>query len=118
MALDYDPRHALGWLPKPGTYPFRVVLCAPTEFSTGSRGIRVEFSVDAGTKSPLRVRDNIVFSESTTWKMYELCRATGVRFNPPCDAADLLDKTGRAEFRVSEHDGLLHLEVVRYLPGG
>lgn len=115
VPLEYDPRDVLGWLPKPGVYSFRVLACEPTLFRTGSKGVRVELSVDAGGRSPLRVWDNIVFSERTTWKMYDLCRATGVRFDPPCEAEDLLNNVGRAEFEVHEHEGLLNLKVVRYL---
>lgn len=115
MPLAYDPRHVLGWVPKPGVYPFRVVEVVPTAFKTGSRGVRVELSVDAGGRSPLRVWDNIVFSERTTWKMHDLCRATHVRFDPPCEAEDLHAKAGRARFDVDEHEGLLGLVVERYL---
>lgn len=115
MPLSYDPQHAHGWLPKPGVYPFEVLACEETTFRTGAHGIRVQLSVDAGGRTPMKFWTNIVFGEKSTWKMAELCRCVGVRFDPPCEATDLVGKTGRAEFDVREYEGLLGLEVVRYL---
>lgn len=113
--LNYDPQHALGFIPRPGTYSFRIRSCRAVTFSTGTEGVRVHLEVDANAPAPLQCWDNIVFGERTTWKMLELCRATGVRFDPPCDAADLVDKTGRAEFVTDNRDGFVDLKVARYL---
>ena len=116
MPLNYDPMHVLGFVPKAGVYPFRIMSCAPMTFSSGSQGIRLQLEVQAGAPAPLHCWDNIVFGERTTWKMHDLCVATKVRFDPPCDDSDLVDQTGRAEFTTDEWDGFIRLKVVRYLP--
>lgn len=116
MALKYDPQHAVGWMPKPGTYSFVITGCVEVEFSTGSQGVRVHLQVGAGGPAKVAVRDNIVFSERSTWKMRDLCLATGVRFDPPCDGSDLEGKSGTASFVIDSHDGYVDLKVVRYKP--
>jgi len=120
MPLRYDPGHVLGWVPKPGTYVFEVLACEEAEFQTGSRGIRLQLAIDVSgqesKRAPLRVTDRIVFSERTTWKMFDLCQSTGVRFDPPGEAKDLVGKRGHARFKVDERNGLSTLRVDRYLP--
>ncbi len=122
MALRYDPQHVIGLAPKAGTYPFEVLACEETDFQTGSHGIRLQLAIEvaaSGSKrAPLRITDRIVFGERTTWKMRDLCRSTGVRFDPPCEAADLVGTRGRARFEVDERDGLITLRVDRYLAAG
>ena len=115
MPLSYDPKHVLGWMPQPGVFSFTILSCAETIFRTGSAGVRLHLEVEAGGVVPLKCWDNIVFGERTTWKMYDLCQTTGVRFDPPCEAADLTGKTGRAEFDTEEYEGYVGLRVVRYL---
>lgn len=119
MPLQYDPRH-VRQAPKAGTYPFEVVACEASEFQTGSHGIRLQLAIEIGgpgsEQAPLRITDRIVFGERTTWKMFDLCTSTGVRFDPPCEAADLVGKRGRARFDLHERDGLSTLAVDRYLP--
>lgn len=115
MPLHYDPKHVLGWVPKPGSYSFKVLSCAETTFKTGSEGVRLHLEVEAGAKLPLKCWDNIVFSERSTWKMYDLCACIGVRFDPPCEAAELEDKLGRADFGTREYEGYVGLVVIRYL---
>lgn len=121
MALRYDPQHVIGLVPKAGTYAFEVLACEETDFRTGSYGIRLQLAIETSgsgsgsRRAPLRITDRVVFGERTTWKMRELCRSTGVRFDPPCEAADLVGKRGRARFEVDEHDGLITLRVDRYL---
>lgn len=118
MPLNYDPQHAIGWMPKAGTYSFVISACAETQFSTGSHGVRVHLQVDAGGPTKVAVRDNIVFGDRSTWKMRDLCLATGVRFDPPCEASDLEGKSGTASFVVDSRDGYVDLKVVRYKPLG
>jgi len=115
MPLAYDPKHVLGWVPQPGIFGFRVLACDETVFKTGSQGIRVHLEVEAGATSPLKFWDNVVFGQRTTWKMHDLCLATGVRFAPPCEASDLVGQSGRAEFDTEEYEGFVRLRVVRYL---
>lgn len=120
MPLRYDPDHVQHWVPKAGTYAFEVRGCEEARFRTGSHGIELRLAVDTGgsgtRRAPLRITDRIVFGERSTWKMHDLCRATGVRFDPPCEAQDLVGKRGRAEFGLDTRDDLLTLRVVRYLP--
>jgi hypothetical protein len=116
MPLKYDPQHVIGWIPKPGEYTFRILSCTEVVFRTGSEGIRLHLEIDAGAPVPLTGWENIVFGERSTWKMHDLCRATGVRFDPPCEAADLVGTTGRAEFSTAERGGFVELTVLRYLP--
>jgi hypothetical protein len=116
MPLNYDPRHVARWIPRAGVYSFRINTCEETVFSTGSIGLRVQLAVDVERRGALRIWDNIVFGERTTWKMFELCQATGVRFDPPCEAGDLVGKTGRARFELEEFEGLIRLRVAHYLP--
>ncbi len=126
MALRYEPQHALRPVPKAGTYAFEVLACEETDFQTGSHGIRLQLAIEltgpGAKRAPLRITDRIVFGERTTWKMRDLCRSTGVRFDPPCEAADLVGTRGRARFEVDDRDGLISLRVERYLaaqvPGG
>lgn len=126
MPLRYDPGHAIDWTPKAGVYTFEVLACEETEFQTGSNGVRLQLAVqvrgpstkDGTTHAPLRITDRIVFGERTTWKMRDLCRSTKVRFDPPCEAADLVGTRGRARFEVDERDGLITLRVDRYLAPG
>jgi len=92
-----------------------VAACEETTFKTGSHGVRVRLLVDAGGPVSMPVMDNIVFGERTTWKMYALCQTTGVRFDPPCESADLVGKSGTGRFVVDERDGLVGLAVARYL---
>ena len=115
MPLAYDPKHVLGWVPQPGVFEFRVLTCAETVFKTGSEGVRLHLEVKAGASSPLRCWDNVVFGQRTTWKMHDLCLTTGVRFDPPCEASDLVGQSGRAQFDTEEYDGFVGLRVVRYL---
>jgi hypothetical protein len=116
MALRYDPKHARRWVPSAGSYAFRVLSCHEATFRTGSEGIWLQLQIDAGGPAPLRISDAVVFGERSTWKMLELCEALGVRFDPPCEADELIAKEGRARFGIDEVDGLITLKVVRYLP--
>jgi hypothetical protein len=118
VPLSYDPQHAVPWVPKAGTYAFRVTRCEAASFKTGASGIRLTLMVEAGGRSPLGVATTIVFGERSTWKMLELCRCVGVRFDPPCEASDLEGQTGRAEFEADERSGRIGLRVLRYLPRG
>ncbi len=115
LPLNYDAKHVLGWLPQPGVFPFKVLSCAATVFKTGSEGVRIHLEVEAGASAALKCWDNIVFSQKTTWKMYDLCLSTGVRFDPPCEESHLEGKSGRAQFATEEYDGYVGLRVVRYL---
>ena len=56
-----------------------------------------------------------MFGERTTWKMLDLCQALGVRFDPPCERAEIEGLSGQAEFTTTEHEGFIELKVVRYL---
>lgn len=120
MPLRYDPRHVLGSVPKPGVYAFEVLACEEADFQTGSHGIRLQLAIDLGgeghKRAPLRITDRVVFGEKTTWKMFELCKSTGVRFDPPSEAEDFVGKRGRARFELDEREGLTTLKVERYLP--
>jgi hypothetical protein len=124
MPLRYDPGHAIDWVPKAGTFAFEVISCEEMEFQTGSHGIRLQLAVEAreppsnagsSAHAPLRITDRIVFGERTTWKMRDLCRSTRVRFDPPCEAADLVGRRGRARFELDDREGLITLRVDRYL---
>ena len=135
MPLRYDPQHALGAVPKPGVYAFEVLACEEVDFKTGSHGIRLQLAIDLGglgglggsgglggpggdgaKRAPLRITDRVVFSEKSTWKMLDLCKSTGVRFDPPSEAEDFVGKHGRARFEIDEREGLTTLKVDRYLP--
>lgn len=115
MPLSYNPRHGTGWIPKPGTYDFSISSCSETVFKTGAPGVSLLLDVDAGAPLPLKCRDHIVFGERSTWKMQDLCNATGVRFDPPCEAEDLVGKAGKAKFTTREWEGFVNLKVLQYV---
>lgn len=117
LPLPYDPSHARHWVPAAGTYEFEVVECKLAQFKTGAQGLRMQLAVSVPHGAPLKLSTNIVFGERSTWKMLELCQCLRVRFDPPCDAEDLVGKRGRAEFRVEEdvRDGLRTLAPTKYL---
>jgi hypothetical protein len=116
MPLKYNPEHAAPFKPKPGTYAFVVKEVRERVFKSGATGVTVELKVDVGHRFALSCVDNIVFSETATWKMKALCDAVGVRFDPPAEASDFPGKTGRARFGVEEYEGFLQLRVLEYFP--
>lgn len=91
------------------------MACEDTNFQTGSYGIRLRLAIElAGSgsrRAPLRITDPIALGERTKWKMRELCRRTGLRFDPPCEASGLVGKRGRARFEVDPRDGLITFRV-------
>ena len=95
--------------PAEGDYPFKVVNSQEEKYSSGNEGLTLTIEFIAG--------DRIL----TTWCRFpykkrlkalrEMCEGLGVRFDPPPEPQDFLDKSGTAFF-VKDKKGYLNPEAV------
>ena len=108
MGLSYNPQDAGSGGPTEGDYPYKVVSATEKTFKSGNQGLEITIEFVAG--------DRIL----TTWcrfpyakrlkKLREMCDGLGVRFDPPPDIKDFLEKSGTAFF-IKDDRGYLVPDV-------
>jgi hypothetical protein len=98
-----------------GEYNFVVKNAKEKESKAHNVMIELQLQIENG---PL-VFDNLVFLESTFWKIDEFRRATGEKLEAGVtasfEAEDCIGRSGKAEFEVDIYDGRSRNKVVRYL---